>query len=70
MALPEVLDDIAVHEQAHLIEPRHSRKSWLIVLPCYPDYAKRRAWLKENELVLRDSADTQMVATSDDMRET
>ena len=48
-APPEVLDYIVVHELAHLIEPYHSTKFWLIVRSYCPEFEKQRAWLREQE---------------------
>ena len=52
MAVPEVLDYIVVHELAHLAEPYHSTKFWLIVRSYCPDYARHRRWLRDNEMRL------------------
>ena len=49
MAAPEVLDYIVVHELAHLAEPYHSTKFWLIVRSHCPDYDRHRRWLRDNE---------------------
>lgn len=49
MAAPEVLDYIVVHELAHLAEPYHSTKFWLIVRSYCPDYDRHRRWLRDNE---------------------
>lgn len=48
-APPAVLDYIVVHELAHLIEPYHSLRFWLIVRSHCPDFEQHRAWLKDNE---------------------
>lgn len=53
MAPPEVLDYLVVHELAHLIEPNHSMKFWLIVKSYCPRYEQHRAWLKQNQDVLQ-----------------
>ncbi len=53
MAPPEVLDYLVVHELAHLIEPNHSLKFWLIVKSYCPRYEQHRAWLKQNQDVLQ-----------------
>jgi hypothetical protein len=53
MAPPEVLDYLVVHELAHLIEPNHSMKFWLIVRSYCPRYEQHRAWLKQNQEVLQ-----------------
>lgn len=49
MAPPAVLDYIVVHELAHLVEPYHSTKFWLIVRSYCPRFEEHRAWLKSNE---------------------
>ena len=49
MAAPEVLDYIVVHELAHLAEPYHSTRFWLIVRSYCPDYDRHRRWLRDNE---------------------
>jgi predicted metal-dependent hydrolase len=49
MAPPEVLDYIVVHELAHLAEPYHSTKFWLIVRSYCAAYDRHRRWLRENE---------------------
>jgi predicted metal-dependent hydrolase len=49
MAPPAVLDYVVVHELAHLIEPAHSHKFWLIVRSHCPGYAAHVAWLRSNE---------------------
>jgi len=49
MAPPEVLDYLVVHELAHLIEPNHSIKFWLIVKSYCPRYEHHRAWLKQHQ---------------------
>jgi predicted metal-dependent hydrolase len=52
MAPPEVLDYIVVHELAHLAEPYHSTRFWLIVRSHCPDYEQHRAWLREKKTKL------------------
>jgi predicted metal-dependent hydrolase len=49
MAPPEVLDYIVVHELAHLAEPYHSTKFWLIVRSYCSDCERHRRWLRDNE---------------------
>jgi predicted metal-dependent hydrolase len=53
MAPPEVLDYLVVHELAHLLEPNHSMKFWLIVRSYCPRFEQHRAWLKQNQEVLQ-----------------
>jgi predicted metal-dependent hydrolase len=49
MAPPAALDYIVVHELAHLAEPYHSLKFWLIVRSHYPRFEEYRASLKNYE---------------------
>jgi len=53
MAPPAVLDYVVVHELAHLAEPYHSTKFWLIVRSHCPRFAEHREWLKNNENQMR-----------------
>lgn len=46
MAPPAVLDYVAAHECAHLIEMNHSNKFWALVGNCCPDWKRQRAWLR------------------------
>jgi predicted metal-dependent hydrolase len=46
MAPPEVLDYVAAHEAAHLVEMSHAPRFWATVEKLMPDYRPRRAWLK------------------------
>ena len=46
MAPPEVLDYVAAHECAHLLEMNHSRRFWAHVERCRPHWRKERAWLR------------------------
>lgn len=39
------LDAIVIHEMAHLIEPTHKTRFWLVVRSHCPDYANRIRWL-------------------------
>src|SRR5436305_1213405 len=48
MAPGEVLDYIVVHELAHLIEPSHSPRFWLIVQSHCPQFDRHRRWLREH----------------------
>ncbi len=52
MAPPAVIDYIVVHEMSHLVHPNHSKKFWDKVGSVFPDYKKRRKWLKINGLRL------------------
>ena len=47
MAPPEVLDYVAAHEVAHLIEMNHSPAFWAQVARICPDHARHRAWLRD-----------------------
>jgi predicted metal-dependent hydrolase len=53
MAPPEVLDYIVVHEIAHLNEPFHSTRFWLIVRSFCPDFERHKAWLRDHQDQLR-----------------
>lgn len=46
MAPFEVLDYVAAHEVAHILEMNHSEYFWAHVARCVPDYKNRRRWLK------------------------
>jgi predicted metal-dependent hydrolase len=46
MAPPFVLDYVAAHEVAHLVEMNHSAAFWATVKRTLPDMEKGRAWLK------------------------
>ncbi len=48
MAPPKVLDYVAAHEVAHLLEMNHSPRYWANVAEICPDYAIHRAWLRRN----------------------
>jgi hypothetical protein len=43
-----VLDYLAAHEVAHLIEMNHSRRFWRLVERICPDLARAKAWLDAN----------------------
>ena len=45
LAPPHVLDYLAAHEVAHLIEMNHSRKFWRVVAGICPEWQRARAWL-------------------------
>ena len=49
MAPAEVLDYIVVHELAHLAEPYHSTRFWLIVRSHCPDFEQHKTWLRDNK---------------------
>jgi hypothetical protein len=46
MAPPRVLDYVAAHEVAHLVEMNHSDRFWAVVADLMPDYGTQRRWLK------------------------
>lgn len=48
LAPPFVLDYLAAHEVAHLVEMNHSRRFWALVKKCLPDYELGRRWLHEH----------------------
>ena len=45
MAPPSVLDYVAAHEVAHLVEMNHSAAYWAVVDRVYPGWQAQRAWL-------------------------
>jgi len=52
LADDDVIDYVVVHELAHLIEMNHSPRFWAIVAGVFPDYASRKAKLKELQVRL------------------
>ncbi len=46
LAPPPVLDYVAAHECAHLIEMNHSARFWTLVETCCPDWKTQRNWLR------------------------
>ena len=44
-APPFVLEYLAAHEIAHLVEMNHSRRFWRLVERICPDVARAKAWL-------------------------
>ena len=48
MAPSRVLDYVALHEMAHLVEMNHSRAFWAQVEAHMPDHATYRDWLRNN----------------------
>ncbi len=52
MAPPEVLDYVAAHEVAHLVEMNHSPAYWRVVSGLFPGHRAARAWLRDNGAML------------------
>ncbi len=46
MAPPEVLDYVAAHEVAHLVEMNHSARYWAVCAQLCPEFMQHRKWLK------------------------
>lgn len=46
MAPDAVLDYVAAHEAAHLVEMNHSAAFWALVADLRPDWKRQRAWLR------------------------
>ncbi len=47
MAPPQVLDYVAAHEAAHLVEMNHSDKFWAVVEQIFPEHKSCRKWLRD-----------------------
>jgi predicted metal-dependent hydrolase len=45
LAPPYVLDYLAAHEVAHLVEMNHSRRFWRVVANICPDWQRAKGWL-------------------------
>jgi len=45
LAPPYVLDYLAAHEVAHLVEMNHSRRFWRVVAGVCPDWQRAKGWL-------------------------
>jgi predicted metal-dependent hydrolase len=52
LAPPEVLDYLAAHEVAHLVEMNHSERFWAQVGKTCPNYEKPKSWLREHGAAL------------------
>lgn len=48
MAPAQVLEYVAAHEVAHLVEMNHSPAFWQLVAELMPDFAQHRQWLREH----------------------
>lgn len=48
LAPPAVLDYVAAHEVAHLVEMNHSPAFWAVVSHLCPDWKRHRAWLRQH----------------------
>jgi predicted metal-dependent hydrolase len=46
MAPRNVLNYVAAHEVAHLVEMNHSKSFWAVVQDIYGDYRPPRDWLR------------------------
>ena len=46
LAPPYVLDYLAAHEVAHLVELNHSARFWRLVERIYPDFERAKVWLE------------------------
>ena len=52
LAPPFVLDYLAAHEVAHLIEMNHSRRFWRVVARICPEWQRAKAWLNAHGAAL------------------
>ena len=57
MAPAGVLDYVAAHECAHLLEMNHSPKFWAKVAKCCPDWKRHRAWLRAHGVELQSAGE-------------
>jgi hypothetical protein len=57
LAPPDVLDYVAAHECAHLLEMNHSPRFWNHVARCCPDWMRQRAWLRTHGALLHIAGD-------------
>jgi predicted metal-dependent hydrolase len=48
LAPDPVLDYVAAHEAAHLVELNHSRRFWALVAELDPGHAAARDWLRRH----------------------
>jgi predicted metal-dependent hydrolase len=48
LAPPAVLDYLAAHEVAHLVEMNHGPAFWRLVAELHPEHARSRAWLRRH----------------------
>jgi len=48
LAPPYVLDYLAAHEVAHLVEMNHSRRFWRVVASICPEWQRAKGWLTVN----------------------
>lgn len=48
MAPPDVLDYVAAHEVAHLVEMNHSERFWRVCRGLCPETDRHRVWMREN----------------------
>ena len=53
MAPPAVLDYVAAHEVAHLVEMNHSDAFWAVVSRLCPDWRTHRGWLRSEGQALQ-----------------
>jgi predicted metal-dependent hydrolase len=49
---PHVLDYLAAHEVAHLVEMNHSRRFWRVVARICPEWERAKAWLNTHGTAL------------------
>jgi predicted metal-dependent hydrolase len=52
LAPPYVLDYLAAHEVAHLVEMNHSRRFWRVVARICPEWERAKAWLNAHGTAL------------------
>ncbi len=52
LAPPFILNYVAAHEVAHLVEMNHSARFWAVTRELFPETDRARAWLREHGSVL------------------
>ncbi len=52
LAPPDILDYVAAHEVAHLVEMNHSPRFWRVVARLCPDFETARDWLRREGATL------------------
>ena len=62
LAPPHVLDYLAAHEVAHLVELNHSRRFWRVVARICPEWERAKSWLNAHGTALHRYGDGAVAA--------